>query len=404
MLRKLLFVGAIGVMGCVAWQSYSNEPAARVTELRNPALPGSVSPSLSATPDGKIILSWLEPAASELALRFALWNGKIWSLPMTVVRRSDFDVYAEAPPSVLKLDDGTLVAIWGQKVRTADQWAGSYVFSSVSADSGNHWSGPVRVHSDASPREHSFSSAISLTAKQVAIIWLDARNKPTTHRYQLMSAVIDSKGTVSDESTVDEDTCTCCPTALTKTTGGAVAAYRGHDADEIRDIKVARLDRGAWQAPGTVHDDAWKINGCPVNGPALASNGNRVAIVWFTGSGDKPVVKFALSDDRGAAFRAPTILDAAEGENRPVGHVAVSLLDDGSGVAIWLHHQAAGTEVVGERISASGQRNGMFTVASDTETSLGYPRAQRLGNQLVVSWGGGRTSQAVKTALVAVQE
>jgi hypothetical protein len=144
----------------------------------------------------------------------------------------------------------------------------------------------------------------------------------------------------------------------------------------------------------------WKINGCPVNGPALASSGRNVGIVWFTGSNDTPEVKFALSDDQGATFQAPIILDSPNGENRPVGHVALSLLEDGRAVAIWLRHQTSGTDMVGERISPSGQRSGMFTIASGTETSLGYPRAQRLGNQLIISWGG-KTGKVVRTALIS---
>ena len=311
-------------------------------------------------------------------------------------------MYAEAPPAVLALSNGKLLSLWGQKIKTGDKWDGSHIFSSVSADSGKSWSVPVRVHSDASPSEHSFSSVIPLCAGRAAVIWLDASDYETKKRYQLMSAVIDSKGTVSNEKTVDEDTCTCCPTAIVKTTAGAVAAYRSHNPEEIRDIKVARLADGNWQTPHTVHDDEWKINGCPVNGPALASNAKRVAIIWFTGANDKPAVKYAISDDQGSTFQAPITLDMSNGENRSVGHVAVTLLDDGSAIGIWLRHQDSGTSIVGERIANSGQRSGTFTIASGAETGLSYPRVQRLGNQLIVSWSG-ETGKDVTTALVSIR-
>jgi BNR repeat-like domain len=398
--RCLLFCG-IALLACWTWRSDRAESVERVTELRNPASPGSVAPSVSETADGKALLSWLEPAETGLALRFAIWDAKEWSAPETVVRRSDFDVYAEAPPAVLRFPSGVLLSLWGQKIKTGGKWDGSYLFSNVSSDDGKHWSSPVPVHSDASLSEHSFSSVVPVGSDRAAVVWLDARDYEAKHRYRLMSAVVDSKGKVSNEETVDEDTCTCCPTALVKTTAGVVAAYRGHSPEEIRDIKVARQADGAWQAPHTVHDDVWKIKGCPVNGPALASNGNRVAIVWFTGSNDKPEVKFALSDDLGSTFHAPVTLDSPEGENRPVGHVAVSLLDDGTAVAIWLQHQSSGTEIVGERIPSSGRGSGKFTIAGGTETGLGYPRVQRFGQQLLVSWSG-KTGKDVKTALVAM--
>jgi BNR repeat-like domain len=400
MLKKNLLFGAMGLLASVSWRSYSAESSGQVAELRNPALPGSVAPSISATPDGKIVLSWLEPSTSGQAFRFSVWDGKTWTAPNTIVGRQNFDVYAEAPPSVVRLANGTLLSLWGQKIKTGGKWGGSHIFSSVSADSGKTWSAPVRVHSDTSPSEHSFTSAIPVEGEKAEVIWLDARNYETKHRYRLMSAVIDSKGQVSKEKTIDEDTCTCCPTALVRTMAGAVAAYRGHNPEEIRDIKVARLSDGNWQTPHSVHDDMWKINGCPVNGPALASSGRNVGIVWFTGSNDKPEVKFALSNDQGATFQAPIILDSPNGENRPVGHVALSLLEDGSAIAIWLRHQTSGTDMVAERISPSGERSGMFTIASGTDTSLGYPRAQRHGNQLVISWGG-KTGKVVRIALIS---
>jgi hypothetical protein len=400
MLKKILLFGGMGLLASLSWRSYSAEPSGQVTELRNPALPGSVAPSISETPDGKIVLSWLEPSTSGLAFRFSVWDGTKWTAPKTIVGRQDLDVYAEAPPTVVRLGNGTLLCLWGQKIKTGGKWDGSHMFSSVSADSGDAWSTAVRVHSDTSPSEHSFTSAIPVEGGKAEVIWLDARDYETKHRYRLMSAVIDSKGQVSNEKTIDEDTCTCCPTALVRTMAGAVAAYRGHNSEEIRDIKVARLLDGNWQTPHSVHDDLWKINGCPVNGPALASSGNRVGIVWFTGNNDKPEVKFALSNDQGATFQAPITLDSSNAENRPVGHVAVSLLEDGSAVAIWLRHQTSGTDMVGERISPSGQRSGTFTIASGTETGLGYPRAQRLGNQLIISWGG-KTGKVVRTAVIS---
>ncbi|HTQ95845.1 MAG TPA: sialidase family protein [Candidatus Acidoferrum sp.] len=401
MLNKVLLLGGLGLIAGLGWSASSVEPSEKVTELRNPALPGSVAPSLSSTTDGRLILSWLEPAASGKSFRFSVWNGKNWTAPETIVQREDFDVYAEAPPVVLRLGNGMLLSLWGQKIKTGGKWDGSHMFSSVSNNSGKTWSAPLRVHTDASPSEHSFTSAIPLGEK-ADVIWLDARDYEVKKRYRLMSAMIDSNGYVSGEKTVDEDTCTCCPTALVKTATGAVAAYRGRNPQEIRDIKVARLSDGNWQTPHTVHDDVWKINGCPVNGPALASSGKQVAIVWFTGSNDKPEVKFALSDDQGVTFQAPITLDTPNEENRPVGHVAVSLLDDGSAVAFWLRHQTSGTDMVGERISPSGHRSGTFIIARGTETSLGYPRVQHLSNQLVVSWGG-KTGKEVKTAIITTR-
>ena len=400
MFKKIFLVIAVGGATLAGWRSYDAATPQQVKELRNPAPPGSLAPSLSATSDGKVMLSWLEPVDSVLTFRFATWNGSNWTRPNTVLRRADLQPDSAAPPVIASLRDGSMVAVWPAVVKGTGKEDGNFLYSAASRDGGVHWSTPIRIHSDKGISEHSYHSVVATGTDDATIVWLDSRDYEAKHRYRLMSATIDSMGKVSNERTVDEDTCTCCPTAFVKTRSGAVAAYRGHTPEEIRDIKVAQLANGNWQNPHTVHDDGWKINGCPVNGPAIANNGNHLATIWFTGSHDKPEVKAALSDDLGTTFRAPIILETPEGENRPVGHVAISLLDDGSAVAIWLHHQPSGTEIVGERISSSGEPGGRFTIASGTEAGLGYPRAQRVGNQILVSWSG-KTGKEVRTAIIA---
>jgi hypothetical protein len=106
MIRKVLLL--IGFVTAVSFGSSGDAsgPVESSHAVRNPALAGSVSPSLSSTPEGPIILSWLEPANEGQAFKFAAWNGNSWSAPENVVRRPDFDVYAETPPSVLKLENG----------------------------------------------------------------------------------------------------------------------------------------------------------------------------------------------------------------------------------------------------------------------------------------------------------
>jgi hypothetical protein len=107
----------------------------------------------------------------------------------------------------------------------------------------------------------------------------------------------------ADEKTVDTDVCTCCPTGLVSAEFGGGALYRGHTSEEIRDIQVARLVNGAWEQPHAVHDDHWKINGCPVNGPALSERKGRLTLAWFTGENDELQVQLAFSGDSGKRFK-----------------------------------------------------------------------------------------------------
>jgi len=65
---------------------------------------------------------------------------------------------------------------------------------------------------------------------------------------------------------------------------------------------VRRHVDGAWANPVATGAEGWEIEGCPVNGPAIAAAGDRVAVAWFTAAGDTPRVRFASSTDGAASF------------------------------------------------------------------------------------------------------
>lgn len=176
-----------------------------VTPLPNPAAPGSITPNETSTPDGNVLVSWIEPATDAMALRFAVRGTQDWSTPQTIVERKNFDKYAEAPPWVLILPNRSLLAVWSERLPLVkgNKWAGNYLYASASSDQGRSWSPPAIVHSDRTHGEHSFASLAMRDDDHATIVWLDARDYETKHTYRLMSAVIASSGTVSDEQTLD---------------------------------------------------------------------------------------------------------------------------------------------------------------------------------------------------------
>ena len=370
-----------------------------VREIPNPAAHGSLAPGLSVTGEGTPILSWIESSGTSKALKFAAWNGQSWAKPGTVLVNGEIEADSASPPTVVKLPSGALVAVWSQVIKGKGKEEGNFLFAAASTTAGKSWSVPARIHSDTSISEHSFDSIAVTGHDQATIVWLDSRDYQAKHHYRLMSVLVDSNGALRDEVTIDEDTCTCCPTAFVSTPTTALAAYRGHSPQEIRDIKIARRIDGKWQVPSTVHDDLWKINGCPVNGPALALNGNNLSVLWFTGANDKAEIRFAISHDLGSTFRSPLTLDIQQEESRPVGHVAVTLLDDGSAVCIWLQHRGDSTRILGRKIASNGQLGKEFIIATGTERGLGYPRMQRTGKSVIVSWSG-KTGLDVRTAII----
>ena len=167
------------------------------------------------------------------------------------------------------------------------------------------------------------------------------------------------------------------------TSDGPIVAFRNRTEDEIRDIYVSRLEAGRWTEPKAVHDDGWRINACPVNGPMLSARGRDVAIAWFTMKENQGQVYVALSKDAGRTFGAPIRVD----DGGSLGRVDVELLPDGSVLPSWIEFANQKAELRVRRIDASGMRSGAVTVTALNSTrSSGYPRMARAGDELVFAW------------------
>ena len=183
-----------------------------------------------------------------------------------------------------------------------------------SADGGTTWTRLGKLHSDDTATEHGFVSVVPAAAGFEAV-WLDGRAMASGGTMSLRAAHV---GERPGESTVlDPDVCTCCQTDAVRTDRGLVAVYRDHDEGEIRDISIVRHTDDGWSEPRPVHDDGWRIPGCPVNGPAVAHGDGHLAVAWFTAAQDRPRVLLAFSHDGGASFDAPIQIDG----DRPVGRV-----------------------------------------------------------------------------------
>jgi len=363
----------------------------RFEELPSPAPPGSAEPNLAVGPDGRVHLSWLEPTPdSGHALRFAVLRGRAWSAPLTVARGRNFFVNWADFPSLQVLPGGRLAAHWLE--RSAAQKYSYDVRVATSADGGRTWGRPVTPHRDGTASEHGFV-AMWASAGGVAMAWLDGRKyakvkvqeDPAGKEMMLVSAELSPSGALGPERRVDERTCDCCQTAVAATSRGPLLIYRDRSEGEIRDIYASRFDRSFWTPPRAVHADGWKVDFCPVNGPAVAARGNRVVVAWFTGARDTARVNIAFSDDAGDAFGAPIRVDGGS----PAGRVGVLLGADGGALVSWVERAGSGenAEVRVRRVSAAGVAGPPLVVAaSSAARASGFPRMVASGDTVVVAW------------------
>jgi len=145
------------------------------------------------------------------------------------------------------------------------------------------------------------------------------------------------------DAVVDARTCDCCQTDVAITDRGPLLAWRDRDDDDVRDIVVARVqDDGTWTKPVAVHADGWKVDACPVNGPAIAARGNDAVVAWYSEAGGTPAVRIARSTNAGDAFAAPIEVDHGAVVR---GQVDVAIDAQQAWVA-WLREDARGQSLM----------------------------------------------------------
>lgn len=368
-----------------------------VRPLTSPAPPGSAEPNLTKAPDGSLILSWTERVGEEgHALRYSRRPPRgSWSEPREVARGRDWFVNWADFPSLLAHPDGSLVAHWLLK---SAQQKYAYDVQLARSKDGKSWSKPSVPHLDGVPAEHGFVSLLPW-GDATGVLWLDGRNagKPPG-AMALRFTTLGADGRMGEERVLDDRVCDCCQTAAVRAGDAVVVAYRDRTEGELRDISVVRHTTAGWSRPRPVSGDGWRIDGCPVNGPALDSSGTRIALAWFSAAGDKARVRVAFSTDAGASFAAPVDVDA----QKPLGRVDVALLDGGDALVLWLGQQAEAVRVLARRVSERGVMGAPSVVAETSGArSSGFPRMKRSGDEIVFAWTEASDPPQVKTAVMA---
>jgi len=385
LLLAALFVAACGGSPDPAPGTFTAE------SIETPAAPGSGQSHLAVTPEGTVVMSWLEPDGDGHALRFALLEGDSWSAPRTAARGDTWFVNWADFPSVVPVSDRLWAAHW-----LARRPEGGYAYDvevAVSEDGGHTWGAAIMPHTDGTATEHGFVTLFPSHAG-VGAVWLDGRNMQGSGAEEgghghgeggmtLRSAVIGAGGTLTQEYVIDSLTCDCCQTDVAIGPEGPVLAYRDRSDDEIRDISVTRTLEAGWSEPVPVSRDGWRIEGCPVNGPAIDAASGAIAVAWFTAADDRPRVLVARSVDGGRSFAEPMPLDIES----PVGRVDVVQLADGGTIVSWLAADPEGAAIAVRRVGPDGQIGPVRVVARTAASRpSGFPQMVASGDQLVVSW------------------
>lgn len=362
--------------------------------ITSPSDTGAALPNLFAASDGRVVMSWVEPAgAGYHALKLSVRDSTgTWSAPRAVVRRNDLFVNWADFPSVIALNDGRLLAHWLQR-----NGSGRYAYEvrmAESADEGATWSASTAPHRAGVGAEHGFVSLLPTADGGAQIFFLDggaglagyAGPMPAPEGAIPMRLSTNQWRAGMGEATktvLDQRVCDCCQTASAMTARGPVVVYRDRTEEEIRDISILREIQGEWTAPRRVHEDNWEVDFCPVNGPAIVADGEAVAVAWFTGARDTARVQVAFSNDAGTNFGPAIRVD----EGTPAGRVGVQWIGNDALVS-WLERSRGDTAFVKvRRVSRDGTLGRAVTVSTSSGTrSSGFPRMVRAGEGVILAW------------------
>jgi hypothetical protein len=368
-----------GALLWLAWLagSPSAASATQVRAIDTPAALGSRQHHLTQLDRERFLLSWVEGDEHESRFRFAIRENGGWSAPRTVVAgRYKF----AAPPLVIGLKGGALAAVWMIHPDQAKDRYAAEIHVSLSKDGGRHWSKPRRPYSAAARIYDAQMSAAPLENGGFALVWTDRRQPD---RFRLIATLIGADSRASAEKTLDSDVCSCCETRTIARGNTLMTTYRDRLAGELRDIALAHWSSAGVSSSRIVHADGWVIEGCPSNGPAVASQGGQTVVAWFTAADGVGRVKAAFSKDLGEHFGNPVELGTDAN-----GYVDALLLEDGSAIVAWRGRAGPDEELQIARVRPDGRVVG--------RTSLhrgGFPRwpsrhlsLASAGDEIYVAW------------------
>jgi hypothetical protein len=341
-------------------------------------------------------------------LKFSSLRADAWSAARTVAEGDNWFVNWADIPSVVQISEDLWAAHWLRY--QPDSYFAYDAMLALSTDGGASWQAPLLLHQDGTESEHGF---VTLFPQQggVGAVWLDGRNFIQDGEYLYEDAAgnllgtgvhyarFSAAGERRESIELDNMACDCCLPDVALASGGPVLVYRDRTTEEVRDIVIRRMADARWQAALPISPDNWVIEGCPINGPAVAADGDTVAVAWFTAAANDPSVRLARSVDAGRSFGEPVEIDTTGS----FGHVDVVVIDSGDAVVSWLRSEADGVALAISRVSSAGLVGDSQTVAFiDIGRPADFPRMVYADQRLVFAWTDFEDAGAVRTAVAYI--
>ena len=331
---SFIFSCALSLLQVVNPAHEIKNPKITIVELPELTIEGGKYPTITQAGDVLYVNYFITKNDITRLEQRRVINGEFTS-PTLISASEDLMVnWADRPRFALGYDDSSIVT-WLES--NGHGYGIKYMFS---RESGAAYTESKWLHQDQKGSEHGFVSLVPLQSGGFFIVWLQGGDFGPEKVYQtsLMGLVISADGISGDEFVLDDKVCDCCDTdAEIFASGNVVITFRDRNDDEERDIYYVRgnpLEPDSFTAAKVIALDHWKPNGCPVNGPAIASSGRHTAALTYSNKQwSTPRLQIAQSNGGGKKFGLATVLSAKDA----IGRADIAYLPEGIPVAAWLH-------------------------------------------------------------------
>ncbi|WP_273566914.1 hypothetical protein [Maribacter halichondriae] len=368
--------------------SCKEEPKKEVVSLQaivSPAGPNSSLPHLFSN-SNITLLSWMETVGDSLTiLKYSKLKGDTWETPHEIIDGNDWFVNWADFPAIAE-NKGNLLS---HVLKKSSEGTYSYdVKLNVLPKGESQWRTNLALHSDNTPTEHGFVTLLPYKSDSFFVTWLDGRNTEEKIGEErgamtIRAVEVSPTGDISSEMELDSRTCDCCQTTATITKKGPVVIYRDRSEDEIRDIYIVRHVAGEWTEPKAIHNDNWKINGCPVNGPKATAMDNTLAIAWFTAANENPKVNVIFSADGGKFFDTPISVS----EMNAMGRVDIALLDHDTAIISYMESKKDSAQIKAVKVKRSGEVSKAIKITDlDASRKTGFPQMELVNDKVYFAW------------------
>ncbi len=303
-------------------------------------------PLLAKTAKNEIMLSWTEKDAkgmTSFCLAFSKDNGKTFSEKKTIFSGNGIGNSRMMRAKVLAKKDGTLVAIFSNRDNAASGKRSANIVYCESKDNGTTWTAPVSVDSDPTTGiMRGFFDAAVLANDEIAVVYLKDVANSKKHEERDLRLVTTKNGVFQAERVIDPVVCDCCPVNLLVDANGALNVLYRDNNDDIRDMaKMISTDNAqTFSKPAIIHQDNWKIQGCPHSGAVSATAEKGVLVAYFSGSEKEKGIRLISNEGKKLV-----VLDEATAKNPYLVEA------NKNSILLWEQNDAADSKIVYRKVS-----------------------------------------------------